>query len=243
MRKLPFLFLALLMIACSSISREEFNLMIESGDVESVKSSIDQLPEDQKAVILIESLAKACANANEEIALLLLENNAIGTSRAMMSACKNRMENVALQMFDSNDEIGDELDENGSSPLQAALAYGLPEVARKLLTVASQPVNMQSNFFLPPLHIAAEQGYVDIMALLIETRNADINLQNTDGMTAIFFAIKKGNADAVQYLVENGADLTIIGSFADSKYTPLEWANSSYTDSNGEIIEILSGQP
>jgi ankyrin repeat protein len=234
-----FMVVAFLSSCTSSVSKEDFNMMILQGDVAAVEESISRLPKDEKVGMLIEGLSTACFEANEEMALLLLENGAIGTTPALMQACKNRMTEVALKIFESNDESGDELDQNGSSALQYALAYGQPEVAEQLLTVASQPVNMQSNFFYSPLYIAAEQGYVDLIPTLLN-KKADVNMQNPDGMTAIFPAIKKGNTEVVRLLIENGADLEIQGSFADSKYTPLQWAQSSYTEANDEIIALLS---
>ena len=132
MRKLFLFVLPLFLFSCSSITREEFNALIEAGDISAVEKSIDKLPSKEKNEILVSGLSVACSLANSEMATILLDQGAVPSSRNLMSACQSRMSEVALRMAKSDSEIGNYIDDyNGANPLQYALAYGQEEAAKE----------------------------------------------------------------------------------------------------------------
>jgi ankyrin repeat protein len=98
------------------------------------------------------------------------------------------------------------LDENGRTPLHAALYGGHTEVAQFLLSRGANRDAWDDDDWTP-MHIASQSGNTDIVRLLLQ-KKAHLNTQTKgDRQTPLDLALHNGNLQVVRFLLEHGANV------------------------------------
>ena len=143
----------------------------------------------------------------------------------------------------------DTRDQNGMTPLHAAVAYGYNPVAYRtnpnpsakykavveLLIHKGADVNSSGTGFFTgwtPLHAAAEWGFKDAAALLI-ANGASVNARNNLGDTPLQLATQEGHKEVAELLITNGAK---VNDRNNHGLTPLFRAVSS---KRKDVVELL----
>lgn len=247
MKNLIILFIASLVFAScgKKVSEEEFKQLIAQGNLAEIEKAIPSLDEEAKFSALCNGFLEATYNAKDEIANLLLDNGAnvtckdLSGANALMYAAKNRSIDLAKRIIATDLDAVYERDENGSTTLQYALAYKQPEIALEILNQKGTAVNGASTMFNAPILIASDIGALEAVKKLIE-KGAEINIYDAEGLSPLFAAVRKGHTDVVKLLIENGARTTDTYHFDNMDYTLQQWATSSYTERNPEIVELVN---
>jgi ankyrin repeat protein len=104
---------------------------------------------------------------------------------------------------------------NGNEPYQ----HTLRQYWRRLMFRSSAPRAQATS----SLEQAISMAHADTIKSLI-AQGEDINTRNIRGHAPIHLATVKGNSDVVQLLLENGADVNVVGT--DSGCTSLHYATS-----------------
>src|SRR3954470_24095243 len=93
-----------------------------------------------------------------------------------------------------------QLNEEGDSPLIAAIKNQLTEDVVKILKTPGVNVNLSNSEGDTPLMIAIRKGNLDIVNLLIES-GADVNLSDPEGVyIPLIVALQEENIDIVNLL-------------------------------------------
>lgn len=133
-------------------------------------------------------------------------------------------------LMKQNQEVINQTNENGFSPLILACYRGNVEVAKFLIeNVKDIDYKSREGTALAGLSVKYNK---DLVILLLE-RKADPNIPDATGSTPLFWAVKFGNTELVELLLKNKADKLIKDSMG---MTPFEYALK--TD-NKEIINLL----
>ena len=112
------------------------------------------------------------------------------------------------------------LDENGRTPLHAALYGGHAEVVQFLLSCGARTDAWDDDDWTP-MHIASQSGNLDIVRLLLQNE-ADLNTQTKgDRQTPLDLALHNGNLQVIRSLLEHGAN---VNTRDDKDLTPLHIA-------------------
>jgi ankyrin repeat protein len=113
---------------------------------------------------------------------------------------------LAGRLVASRPEDVHALDENGRTPLHAALYGGHTEVAQLLLSCGASRDAWDDDDWTP-MHIASQRGNLDIVRLLLQEK-ADLNTQTKgDRQTPLDLALHNGNLQVVRSLLEHGANV------------------------------------
>jgi ankyrin repeat protein len=113
----------------------------------------------------------------------------------------------------ANPDLTNEL---GIGPLSLAITNGVPTMVKLLLSKGANP-NIARENGETPLMTAARLGQIETMRLLLG-RGADVNARDKKfGQTALMWAA--GYPAAVRLLVQNGADVSLVTTKWDVKYT------------------------
>lgn len=155
-------------------------------------------------------------NANGDIlATLALRHN---PSRAIFNLLLAEGYNVVARTLENVIFNAITSTENARTPLHTAvLVSDLAEVNRLLAQNTAENL-MDSASCLSTLHAAAMLGNTQVLTALLNQScmRQDINLVITDerraGMTPLWIAAAYGHVDAVRLLVENGANVNLLGA-------------------------------
>jgi ankyrin repeat protein len=99
-------------------------------------------------------------------------------------------------------------DEEGYTPLYAAVQEGRTAMARYLVKGLCADVDRASKKGHTPLINAAQNGHLDISCCFIKELDADVNKANGEGFTPLLLAIQEGHLPMVRSLIEAlGADI------------------------------------
>jgi ankyrin repeat protein len=112
-------------------------------------------------------------------------------------------------------DLADDEDDLGRTPLHFAAEMGHVEVCEALLGSAPDIISVKANglFGSTALHTAAAAGQLPIVRFLLE-READVLLKNINGMTALHIAAGLGDLEicrCVRGLIPSIHDMTIKG--------------------------------
>ncbi|KAJ5214249.1 hypothetical protein N7449_001418 [Penicillium cf. viridicatum] len=86
---------------------------------------------------------------------------------------------------------------------------------------------------MSPLYYATWLGMIDTMDLLLQSKKCSIDEQGNFGRTPLAAACETGNLEAVKKLLDNDADLDIVG---DNEHTPL---HTAACNGHVEVINLL----
>ncbi len=112
------------------------------------------------------------------------------------------------------------LDENGRTPLHAALYGGHTKVAQFLLSCGASRDAWDDDDWTP-MHIASQSGNLDIVQLLLQ-KGAHLNTQTKgDRQTPLDLALYNGNPQVIRSLLGHGAN---VNTRDDKDLTPLHIA-------------------
>ncbi|EQC28010.1 hypothetical protein SDRG_14282 [Saprolegnia diclina VS20] len=95
----------------------------------------------------------------------------------------------------------DAQDENGYTPLQAAVSYNQTELVAYLLAQGAK-VSLGDNDDETPLHFCES---VEVAELLLDA-GADLNVKNADGRTPLDAALDEDNEELRDFYVNRGAE-------------------------------------
>ena len=95
----------------------------------------------------------------------------------------------------------------GFPPIQLAIMYGLPAIAKGLILHGSplEDLDMRNE---SAMHYAALYGHLDIVEMIV-SRGGNIDIKNIDGRTPLYIAIRNGQVEIAKLLIDQGADLTL----------------------------------
>jgi ankyrin repeat protein len=146
--------------------------------------------------------ADACADVN-------IRNGTIGETALGAAAREGHVEIVrTLLEFDA--DAGTVTFDDGTTPLFSAVCGGHRDVAKTLLTLATNGVvnpnaTTADEYGLFPLYVAADDGDAWLVEALLNA-GADANLETSDdGTTATFVAAKGGHCAALATLLQHDA--------------------------------------
>ncbi|KAF8207251.1 ankyrin repeat-containing domain protein [Mycena galopus ATCC 62051] len=140
--------------------------------------------------------------------------NAPYRSPALYAASRNGHDSVARFLLEHGAEP-DVVDLSGKTALHAAASEGHISVMDALLRHGAS-VNARGAAEDTPLGMASSHGNVEAVRRLLEYEHgADVNLKWTDkdGCNALWLAVSKGHTACVKFLVENGADINLLGGW------------------------------
>lgn len=124
------------------------------------------------------------------------------------------------------------IDENGATPLHAAVASGHRDVALLLIKADRKLLAAREGLGLSPLNLAALQGQVEIVEMLLD-QGADIETGDRENSRPLHNAAARGHLEVIRLLIRKGADV----KFQDANgATPLHFAA---TVGNMEVIRLL----
>lgn len=133
-------------------------------------------------------------------------------------------------LMKQNQEVINQTNENGFSPLILACYRGNVEVVKFLIeNVKDVNYKSQEGTALAGLSVKYNK---DLVMLLLK-RNADPNIPDATGSTPLFWAVKFGNKELIELLLKHKADKSIKDSMG---ITPFEYALQT---NNEEIINLL----
>jgi len=150
---------------------------------------------------------------------------------AFLDALRENYERVALYLSENGADIMVEGTQDGNTPLQYAIDYGMLDIANKLLDKNCK-ITGTNDMNVRVFDMVCERGYVDIMMKLLKM-GADINNKSTDSLTPLIRAIAKNHPKVVYLLLEAGADLTIADS---NNNTPFDIALDKEDDTIAKIM-------
>lgn len=122
-------------------------------------------------------------------------------------------------------------DENGRTPLFAAVANGNADVVRLLLKLTAD-LDAPDALGRVVLHWATILGHEDVVRLLL-SNGASANRRTSSGLTALSWAASTGHEGIARLLLAHGAD---VGQRNTSGWTALHWATMSEKRSTVRLI-------
>jgi ankyrin repeat protein len=150
------------------------------------------------------------------------------TDRQLFAASCNGLVEAVDRALSDGASI-DHLDENGVTPLMAAVFNDQAAMVQHLLNCGANP-----NAGLdPPLSLAAAKGLVDIGRLLLRREVTDVNARNHRNFTPLHDAAEQGHVEMVRVLLSHGAD---VNSMGNGSVTPLHFAAQN---GHGVVVALL----
>ncbi|KAJ5740142.1 hypothetical protein N7493_000014 [Penicillium malachiteum] len=191
-------------------NKEEFCVLIQSGDIEQVRSVLDRgasaNPENAQGQT---GLIIAVANNHKEVAKLLLDRGA-----RIDSVAEDGDTALSMATYLGYEDITKMLLRRGANP-NAASFYGKTALSQAatadnltlthlLLDYGADPNSCTSTGEIP-LAYAAAHGHFDIAQLLL-SRGSLADEIGLGGHTPLFRAVENGSLRMVELLLEKGAD-------------------------------------
>ena len=139
-----------------------------------------------------------------------------------------------LKMYASDQEVINQKDPYGFSPLHFAVSNNSPQKVELLLNLGAN-VNAKSHYgFTPIFHAVSQTGDLKIVNLLLEA-GANVNVKNKDGITPLHYAAW-GTPEKLQSLLSAGAN-----PIAKSKagLTPYDMARDNENLMGTKVLKIL----
>jgi ankyrin repeat protein len=139
-----------------------------------------------------------------------------------------------LKMYASDQDVINQKDPYGFSPLHFAVSNNSPQKVEFLLNLGAN-VNAKSHYgFTPIFHAVGQTGDLKIIHLLLEA-GANVNVKNKDGITPLHYAAW-GTSEKLQSLLSAGAN-----PIAKSKsgLTPYDMARDNENLMGTEALKIL----
>lgn len=124
------------------------------------------------------------------------------------------------------------LDDDGTTPLIAAINQSKYELVNDLLELNVVDINLQTNYGMSALMLAVIENKLDMTRLLLKYK-ANPDLISSNGHTALLIAVVKGNSEIVQELLAHAANPNIQDC---NKKTSLFYAEKM---GHTEIVKLL----
>lgn len=162
----------------------------------------------------------------------------------LLRACDKGKARIVRILLEAGAD-GNEMTENGTTPLLIAARLGNAELTETLLEFPAVTERMNDLFVktdekcLNAFLRAVDRGNAPTVKALIE-KGANVNSTDAEGATALLYAIRNGNIPLVQMLVDAGSDIRGI----DNPYRIAPLVYASYTETlnaknRAKIIDIL----
>jgi len=202
-------------------------LLIEAGDVESLKSLLAHDPRvdgrDQRSRT---PLIAAIATGKIELAMAVLEAGAdpnelaaatlrdSGLSSDVLAEINQELLGSKLRVFSGplqsvmSGLSGDVSHHRYTSPLIAAIEAGSPAIVHELITGGA---DVHGAGVTMPLAIAAEEGDEQVVELLLDA-GANLEQTNEEELTPLMLACRAGYAGVMKRLVSAGADVNAVNA-------------------------------
>jgi ankyrin repeat protein len=158
-----------------------FGLAISHGDVEAVKTLIEQS-------INVNCLARGGATP----------------AKPLMLAIEYGKEKVVDLLIESGAQI-EAMDDNGNTALIKAVGDKRRVQIVKHLLNRGANVHAKNHHGVTPLHVAVQSGSERMVNALLE-KQPDLEARTKDGETALLIASKEGFTSILQSLLDNGAE-------------------------------------
>ncbi|KVV13820.1 ankyrin repeat domain-containing protein [Flavobacterium sp. TAB 87] len=193
-------------------------------------ADIVQLLLDRKAAVNLVNAAEhsalfiACANRSEEMALLLLKNNAdvknsgsdISGMSALQWALAYEWNEVALKMIRLGANVNSSSSETGHTVLLEAMSGDSihDEVVHLIIDSGAAVNKVNSKYKTTPLMLACQRNDIVSVKKII-AQKVDVNVEDENGSTALCYASRNDADDLIvlKFLVANGANVNIKNSY------------------------------
>ncbi|KAI9040290.1 uncharacterized protein KD926_008380 [Aspergillus affinis] len=153
--------------------------------------------------------------------------------QAIMHGWENWWENWWENGWDNESNLSITWPHNVITALHVAAAYGLSEVAERLVTREGSTDGIDS-FGRTPLIWAATQGHEAIFKILIHTKGVDVNFRDEYwGRTPLSWAVKNGHLNIVRTLLEKDALPNTADALGQSTMS------LAVKNGNAEIVGVL----
>lgn len=123
----------------------------------------------------------------------------------MVTACSVGDIDRVLGLLEADPSLSRKSDDNGSTPLVAALRNGRDDIARLLLDHGADPNATDARYpRLTPLYYAVTDCGPETVGLLLE-QGADVSVPTVLDRSVLFYAATRGSGASVELLIEHGA--------------------------------------
>lgn len=197
------------------ISASELPAKCRAGDVEAVKSYLEQLVGALPEQGLLDEYGDSCLHhatygGHGEIVELLLQKVEVDMPNArnetpLLVACRKNEVPLAMQLLKAGAQPN-RVTSDGLTPFLAAVLAGVKDEVLDALFLQKADVNVQDARGVGALHSLALSGNRRLLTWLM-THNADLDLQTEHGTTALMLASKRGAEEAVALLLEARASV------------------------------------
>ncbi|KAJ6011194.1 hypothetical protein N7451_002606 [Penicillium sp. IBT 35674x] len=226
-----------LSVAAQNGHKEIVELLLENNADVNARSRVEEFPSFSGSIklsnnTLVDSrslrqtgttaLFAACAQGQEKIVHLLLENGADANlyskwnDHPIHTACKGQHTGIVKLLLERGADVNAELGAIGGTPLYIASNAGFKDLAVLLIDGGAhinKLVKTYGGVHYTALMIACIKDHLNMVELLLE-KGADANIQGAD--CALHSACEKNNLKIVQLLVRHGADVNFRREYGNS---------------------------
>jgi ankyrin repeat protein len=230
---------ALMISLVSPLAAEDIFMSIKKGDLETVKTMLEQNPDllnargDSERTPLLEAVLSRQAGICE----FLLEKgadfnliNKEGFAPLHFAAFLGETELVKL-LVAKGAPLTVNANVIGATPLDLAVSAGRREMV-ELLIAKGAPINLKDKKGNTPLLKAVLSGQTEVAGLLVH-KGAVVDEKDQMGSTPLLLAALTGQKELAAWLIENGADVNATNSLGG---TPLSVA---VREGHPEVVDML----
>ncbi len=241
MKKIKIMITAILFIHFTPGISQEIHDVAQQGDLEKLKSILDDSPQLLKAKDRFgRTPLHLASNAGHLTTVKYLHSRGADLhtkSTANTSALHFASTNGHIEVVQYLIENGTSIDEKNiqmATPMYYAAAGGHENVVEYLIDRGAE-VDALDREEGTPLHAAALAGHLMVVTLLMD-RGADEKKKDTNGLTALHFACREGKTDVVEFLIQK--ELKIDDPDHSGK-TPLY---HSAQRGHNDVVELLTSK-
>ncbi len=173
-------------------------------------------------------------NIKELLENLLQEREANNHATPLHIACNYNALDVAKIFVEANNNIINEQDKEGYTPLHYACIRGNHQMVDYLLSQGANQ-NIANNAGYTPLHVACEHQQVETVRILVQgesSSNTKVDMLTPQQASPLYLAIIYGCAELIPILIAAKADVNLTLHIDEEMISPLRLAIDTAVDPN-----------